>query len=720
MKYLSIDDYKDIQGRTLKDIIKGKNQFLIPPYQRDFDWNVDDYDNTALVNDFLKSLEELTANEDNEFFFGQIVVAKNGDNSKEAYIIDGQQRLTTFFILIHCIASRITDTFISSSAKYFKEDEILREGIPINEDDHENIRSLTSIIAHIKEGEFHSWFLNKDKINDSSLHARIKLQNDKHTHVWPIIFNNNCSIIEANKLYEAAVARNEKFSNGDDKLFAAYKYINGWVNGLSLKDLIDVFSKALFTDNAPRVHAVLMDVSTLDTGINIFHGINAKGKQLGPTDLVKAQMCRVGEDHPSSASSPMSNDMIKEWMNLFEDYEKDFNKVFPGREEVFVSFILNYIYSKYDEDDAFDYRISEKTLFNVYQAVMTKPDHVDRELQRIKALSRIFFLMNDADTCKKGFRSQEISNTSKRKKINDMLVRMHGFLKKSVQHYRIFLLAFHELADDPEAELLTFNKEGSIAVDTLVILMERVYSFLIIAKITEMKPQEQRDPIKKATKEINERIKEMQLNSSFEDKCANVLEATTERLRNYDAQNNDISKRLETQSYPRSKSATFVNNLLWEIEYYLQGKSEFAKEMLKARTVYDGDHIMPEAYSEWEEFYSTDVFETMKLSYDLLGNRCPLNHKENRSARNKPLNAKLPMYLKDDLKIHDLLLEALKEVYDESNDVDSNLFSPSNKNELKQLIVNNEFEVNHLWNNKCMKVLGKKYAEKILEVFPNI
>ena len=719
MKYLSLDEYKDIQGRTLKDIIRGKQELLIPPYQRDFDWNVDDIDKTALINDFLDSLEELSKDTDNEFFFGQIVLAKKDDNTKTAYIIDGQQRLTTFFILIHCIATRITNEFISESAKYYIESEVkMRRNIEASE--HDEIQSINSIVSHISDGAFHEWFFNKEQKNNQSLHAKIKLQNKKHHDVWPIIFNDSCSATEARSVYDAMKSNGTKFSNGDDKLIDAYEYIEDWVGKRSNKHLIDIFAKSLFTDDAPKIHAVLMDVTSLDTGINIFHGINAKGKQLGPTDLIKAQMCRVGEAAISGAESPMVNEQITTWMSLFEAYEKEFDSVYQGKEEVFVSFILNYIYSQYDEDNEFDYRIAEKTLNNVYEEILNSASDVDRELQRIKALSRIFFLLHDTKINKTGFSSREIKNSSRRNKVNYMLLRMHGFLGKSVQYYRIILLAFLELADDKDSEELTYNEEESVVIDTIVLLMERVYCYLVRAKITEMKPQEQRAPIKTATKEINLRLRSISDSASLMTKCETILESATDKLRQYDAADNDIKLRLENNTYPRSRSATFINNLLWEIEYFLQNKSEFAKEMLSARKKYDGDHIFPETNITWESYYDNDSFDSLKASLDQIGNRCPLHNTSNRSVKNKPMQEKMPFYLNCDLKTHTLMLEAIAEVHKETQGVEIELFTVSKIGELKEKIKNGEIDVNNLWNLQCIKALGKKYAQKILETFPRI
>ncbi len=68
-------------------------QFVIPVYQRNYDWMIENCD--QLLNDLIKLRDSNRPNH----FFGSIVSAP-GSNGYERLIIDGQQRLTTTSLLL--------------------------------------------------------------------------------------------------------------------------------------------------------------------------------------------------------------------------------------------------------------------------------------------------------------------------------------------------------------------------------------------------------------------------------------------------------------------------------------------------------------------------------------------------------------------------------------------------------------------------------------------
>jgi hypothetical protein len=69
--------------------IKG-HKFIIPDYQRPYKWEIDKCD--VLWNDIVEN-----SILPDEYFFGTIVTYVNQDNNCE--IIDGQQRITSFYLL---------------------------------------------------------------------------------------------------------------------------------------------------------------------------------------------------------------------------------------------------------------------------------------------------------------------------------------------------------------------------------------------------------------------------------------------------------------------------------------------------------------------------------------------------------------------------------------------------------------------------------------------
>lgn len=79
-------------------IEKNKRVFKVPVYQRNYDWSYIQCE--KLYNDIMLANER-----DHKHFTGTIVyiVGLNGSTLNEVLIIDGQQRLTTMYILLKAL-----------------------------------------------------------------------------------------------------------------------------------------------------------------------------------------------------------------------------------------------------------------------------------------------------------------------------------------------------------------------------------------------------------------------------------------------------------------------------------------------------------------------------------------------------------------------------------------------------------------------------------------
>ncbi len=81
------------EQKSLLNIFKIEAQYIIPAYQRPYSW---EYEHCfQLYNDFF---EALNSNED--YFIGNIIIAKSEKTDDILEIVDGQQRLLTLLLLI--------------------------------------------------------------------------------------------------------------------------------------------------------------------------------------------------------------------------------------------------------------------------------------------------------------------------------------------------------------------------------------------------------------------------------------------------------------------------------------------------------------------------------------------------------------------------------------------------------------------------------------------
>lgn len=86
----------DANKEILQSIFSERFWFLIPEYQRSYVWQTDNI--TELIEDLTYAYENKP---DNEYFLGSLVLKKIPNEQFSEYeVLDGQQRLTTFFIMM--------------------------------------------------------------------------------------------------------------------------------------------------------------------------------------------------------------------------------------------------------------------------------------------------------------------------------------------------------------------------------------------------------------------------------------------------------------------------------------------------------------------------------------------------------------------------------------------------------------------------------------------
>ncbi|WRE98735.1 DUF262 domain-containing protein [Helicobacter pylori] len=114
---------------TIKEIFQAEG-YSIPNYQRDYAWKDKNF------RDLWEDLEEaIEYNKKGQgHFIGTMVVAKNENNKKLYDIIDGQQRTTTIFMLLHVLASKQNEKDKRETRKYlYQKGELKLEVAPQNQ-----------------------------------------------------------------------------------------------------------------------------------------------------------------------------------------------------------------------------------------------------------------------------------------------------------------------------------------------------------------------------------------------------------------------------------------------------------------------------------------------------------------------------------------------------------------------------------------------------------
>ncbi|HFU75856.1 MAG TPA: DUF262 domain-containing protein [Arcobacter sp.] len=98
------------EQKKILNIFKIDEQYIIPEYQRPYSWGYDQC--FQFYNDLMESFK---ANED--YFIGNIIIARSDNEEYELDVIDGQQRLTTIFLMIKVLSLFTKDELFQEDFK---------------------------------------------------------------------------------------------------------------------------------------------------------------------------------------------------------------------------------------------------------------------------------------------------------------------------------------------------------------------------------------------------------------------------------------------------------------------------------------------------------------------------------------------------------------------------------------------------------------------------
>lgn len=202
-------------------------QFVIPVYQRNYTWKSDEQ-----VKQYLADLENVLKGQYKNHFLGIIIyLEKSLDfSSREFSVIDGQQRLTTTFLMIYAV----------------------KKILELQGED-EKVKQL--------EGQFLTNPFAGDNI-------KYKLK--------PLVSDDN--------VYRCIVEnRMDDIDNSTSKVLKNYNYIshclNNWINsGYDVNQILMAMDK---------LYVVCVPISGEDNAQKIFESINATGAKLTAADLIR-------------------------------------------------------------------------------------------------------------------------------------------------------------------------------------------------------------------------------------------------------------------------------------------------------------------------------------------------------------------------------------------------------------------------------------------------
>lgn len=221
--------------------MQGK-KFIIPDYQRPYKWNIEKCE--TLWND-IENFTVTDAASGSDYFLGTIVSYVNDDKDQE--IIDGQQRITSFFLMLRAFFRKLES---------------------MNED--EDVIGLKNQLAPC------IWDINpiSQKVSDKTkIHINSQVATAEDNHIFHNILETGVCEAEATDNY----SNNYRFFKKQCDAYAEN-------NPMQWKQLcITILQKCIILP---------IECDTPETALTIFSTLNDRGMPLADSDIFKAQIYR--------------------------------------------------------------------------------------------------------------------------------------------------------------------------------------------------------------------------------------------------------------------------------------------------------------------------------------------------------------------------------------------------------------------------------------------
>ena len=242
---------KSAQTPTLKDVVTSYDHLRIEDYQRTYAWQREQ------IEEFLQDLEDCSSRSDSHFL-GTLILQESG--SKSATVVDGQQRLTTVFILVAALRDELRRLKASV--------------IPAESSNKRDINVLDKAL---------DFLCYSDNLDDFRFESSRFLRKMMKTLVFA----------EIEKQKEIP-AKDKKVTLDFRKAIAQ---IRAWLDA-DLKNYPDKIDKLFRIDQLldtvlEKFIVLRVTTSHISESLDIFLTLNNRGLPLGPSDLVRGEIMSV-------------------------------------------------------------------------------------------------------------------------------------------------------------------------------------------------------------------------------------------------------------------------------------------------------------------------------------------------------------------------------------------------------------------------------------------
>jgi len=251
-----------------QDSVLGKDGiFIIPDYQRAYNWKFNEQCD-KLWQDIEAFIE---TGKNGAYFFGSIII--NNDNEK-LYIIDGQQRMTTFMLLLKALLIRINAILKNISTD--EDAERIKEALEIRR------RDIIICLYSIDEDDVPSVIKGNKGLSELNIKYNNKSINEEHKNEIRTILQGQTFVDIEGKVDDIKYKQKD---NRYTNFFRNFKFFSEKLDNLD-STAVNKFAKAFLKD----CQVIVVISYQTEEAIEIFNSLNSTGMPLADADILSAKL----------------------------------------------------------------------------------------------------------------------------------------------------------------------------------------------------------------------------------------------------------------------------------------------------------------------------------------------------------------------------------------------------------------------------------------------
>ena len=256
-----------------------KSEFYIPSYQRPYAWQVAQCD--QLIEDINQHMENFDKDSQDNYFFGAVLIAQESGEDHDVTLIDGQQRTTTFMLLLKALLLKIESELTNQPQDDADGRRLIKRLNGLKE-------QIASLLFNMSEDELDDFV---DGLSFPTVEM-IKYVNDSISEKYAfdmqtILLGRNFEEIKQNVHQIYRRQKDNRYTN----FYKNFRYFYNTCKELSVINCINFANH--FIKNC---QVITITSFNTDQAINIFNSLNGTGVPLTPIEVIVSKTTASAAD----------------------------------------------------------------------------------------------------------------------------------------------------------------------------------------------------------------------------------------------------------------------------------------------------------------------------------------------------------------------------------------------------------------------------------------